>query len=104
MTRSLRSACLAGLVALALLAPASPATAAPEGTLTWAVHISLAPTFFDPAETPGLITPFMILYAMHDAVAKPMPGQAFAPSLAESWSQSKDGLIWALVSSRTAST
>jgi len=26
--------------------------------MTWAVHFSLAPTFFDPAETPGLITPF----------------------------------------------
>jgi len=41
MTRSLRSACLAGLVALALLAPASPATAAPEGTLTWAPYEDL---------------------------------------------------------------
>jgi peptide/nickel transport system substrate-binding protein len=76
---------------------ARPAVAAPEGTLTWAVHISLAPTFFDPAETPGLITPFMVIYALHDAVAKPMPGQAFAPSLAESWSLSKDGLTWEFV-------
>src|SRR5712664_3513326 len=87
--RLVRSAVLAA-IALALAAHAGPASAAPEGRLTWGVHISLAPTFFDPAETPGLITPFMILYALHDAMVKPMPGQGFAPSLAESWSQSKD--------------
>jgi peptide/nickel transport system substrate-binding protein len=97
MTRLLRSALRASVVMLAIAALARPAAAAPEGTLTWAVHISLAPTFFDPAETPGLITPFMVLYALHDAVAKPMPGQAFAPSLAESWSLSKDGLVWEFV-------
>jgi peptide/nickel transport system substrate-binding protein len=85
------------LAALTLLGPGGPAAAAPTGQLTWAVHISLAPTFFDPAETPGLITPFMLLYALHDAVAKPMPGQTFAPSLAESWTQSKDGLGWEFV-------
>jgi hypothetical protein len=32
--------------------------------MTWAVHISLAPTWFDPAETPGIATPFMILYGV----------------------------------------
>ena len=60
---------------LALILP-PPATAAPEGQITWGVHISLAPTWFDPAETPGMITPFMVLYALHDAMVKPMPGQA----------------------------
>jgi hypothetical protein len=29
---------------------------------------------------------------LHDALLKPMPGNAMAPSLAESWSLSKDGL------------
>src|SRR5438093_2388597 len=76
---------------------ASPAAAAPEGQMTWAVHISLAPTWFDPAETPGIGTPFMILYALHDALVKPMPGNAMAPSLAESWSVSKDGLVYEFV-------
>jgi peptide/nickel transport system substrate-binding protein len=61
------------------------------------VHISIAPTFFDPAETPGLITPFMMLYALHDALVKPMPGNPMTPSLAESWSQSKDGLTYEFV-------
>ena len=86
------------IAALALLvAAAVPAAAAPEGEMTWAVHVSLAPTWFDPAETPSVITPFMILYALHDALVKPMPGNAMAPSLAESWTVSKDGLAYEFV-------
>ena len=85
------------VVALCLvLAAAKPATAAEE-RMTWAVHVALAPTWFDPAETPGIITPFMILYALHDALVKPMPGNPMAPSLAESWSASKDGLTYDFV-------
>jgi peptide/nickel transport system substrate-binding protein len=91
-----RSPLIALSLAVALLTlPAPPAaTAAPEGQATWAVHIALAPTWFDPGETSGIITPFMVLYAMHDALVKPMPGKAMAPSLAESWTQSKDGLVY----------
>ena len=59
----------------------SPVAAAAEGQMTWAVHVSLAPAWFDPAETQ--FTSFMILYALHDALVKPMPGAAIAPSLAE---------------------
>jgi peptide/nickel transport system substrate-binding protein len=81
---------------IALAGPA-PASAAPEGQMTWAVHVSLAPTWFDPAETSGIITPFMILYALHDAMVKPMPGNPAAPSLAESWSLSPDGLVYEFV-------
>jgi len=84
-------------VVWALLLVAVPAAAAPEGEVTWAVHISLAPTWFDPAETPSVITPFMMLYALHDAVVKPMPGNPLAPSLAESWTVSKDGLVYEFV-------
>ncbi|HKX02385.1 MAG TPA: ABC transporter substrate-binding protein, partial [Methylomirabilota bacterium] len=73
------------------------ASATPEGQLTWGVHISLAPTWLDPAEAPGIITPYMIYYALHDALVKPMPGQPDAPSLAESWSVSKDGLVYEFV-------
>jgi peptide/nickel transport system substrate-binding protein len=75
-------------------APGALGAAGPEGQMTWGVHVSLAPTWFDPAETPGIITPFMVMYALHDAVVKPMPGQPFAPSLAESWSASEDGLTY----------
>ena len=90
---------IAMLAAMVVLAPAgaTPAGAAPEGQITFAVHVSLAPTWFDPAETPGVITPFMTLYALHDGLVKPMPGNAWAPSLAESWTASKDGLVYEFV-------
>jgi len=65
--------------------------------VTWAVHVSLAPTWFDPAETSGILTPFMVLYALHDALVKPMPGTPMAPSLAESWTASTDGLSYEFV-------
>ncbi len=78
------------------------AAAAPEGQVTWGVHISLTPTWFDPAEMPGIITPFMIFYALHDAVVKPMPGAPMAPSLAESWSVSKDGLTYEFILRKNA--
>jgi len=89
----------AALVLLLLLVAGggAPVSAAPEGEMTWAVHVSLAPTWFDPAETPAVITPFMMLYAMHDALVKPMPDKAMAPSLAESWTMSKDGLVYEFV-------
>jgi len=82
------------LVILVLSIIAAAPTAASEGQLTWAIHFSLAPTFFDPAETPGIITPFLVLYALHDALVKPMPGKPQAGSLAESWSVSPDGLVY----------
>ena len=76
---------------------AAPVAAAPEGTMTWAVHITLASRWLDPAETEGIITPFMVLYALHDALVKPMPAGINTPSLAESWTQSKDGLTYEFV-------
>ncbi len=98
LAHSLRLGVLA-LLAVVLLgsAPGPARAAAPEGQLTWGVHVSLAPTWFDPAETPGIITPFMVMYALHDAMVKPMPGNPFAPSLAESWSMSPDGLTYEFV-------
>jgi len=98
MTRSRASiVALAAAVTLVTGGPAwaqSAGSAVPVGQMTWAAHVALAPTWFDPAETPGIITPFMVLYAIHDALVKPMPGNAMAPSLAESWSMSKDGLTY----------
>jgi peptide/nickel transport system substrate-binding protein len=89
------------VVALLTLVPA-PGVAAPEGQMTWGVHISLAPTWFDPAETSGIITPFMVLFALHDALVKPLPGNPMAPALAESWSMSPDGLVYEFVLRRGA--
>jgi peptide/nickel transport system substrate-binding protein len=93
-----RSLALAFVLSIIILSSLSgPALAAPEGQLTWAVHVSIAPLWFDPAETPGIITPYMFLYALHDAVLKPMPSNSYAPSLAESWSESKDGRTYEFV-------
>src|SRR5262245_50414476 len=86
------------LVVLAVLLAALPAVDAaaqqPDGQLTVAFDASLAPSFLDPAQTSGLATPFVFLYALHDAMAKPMPGNNMAPSLAESWKESPDGLVY----------
>ncbi|PYO01602.1 MAG: hypothetical protein DMD91_06880 [Candidatus Rokuibacteriota bacterium] len=86
---------LAVLLLLAVLA--GPAAAAPEGTLTWGIHTTLAPRWLDPGDTEAFITPFMVLYAIHDALVKPMPGGDNTPSLAESWTVSKDGLTYEFV-------
>src|SRR5262245_19263402 len=92
----MRPLALRSVAALLLLVPLlhvpSPAVAAPEGAMTWGVHITLASRWLDPAETEGIITPFMVLYALHDAMVKPMPSGLNTPSLAESWTASKDGL------------
>src|SRR6202048_1123740 len=84
---------LLALSALGVIAgaPGFAQAAGPQGQLTWGIHVSLAPTWFDPAETPGLITPFMILSPLHDARVKPMPGEPLAPCLAESFSAAEDG-------------
>jgi peptide/nickel transport system substrate-binding protein len=88
---------LALLLAWGVLSPATPALAAdpaPSGQVTWAVHFTLAPRWLDPAENEGTITPFLTLYAVHDALLKPMPSGAATPCLAESWSLSPDGLVY----------
>jgi peptide/nickel transport system substrate-binding protein len=90
--------CVAALLLLLLPAGTTwPDTAKPEGQMTWGLHFSLAPTWFDPAETSGIITPYVVLYALHDAMVKPLPGNPMAPSLAESWTQSPDGLTYEFV-------
>ncbi len=73
------------------------AGAAPEGQMSWAVHVTLAPRWLDPGETESAITPFLVLYAVHDAMVKPMPGGLTTPSLAESWTVSPDGLTYEFV-------
>jgi peptide/nickel transport system substrate-binding protein len=83
---------LVGLVIGAVVAPA--AAAPPDGTMVQGLHVTLVSRWLDPAETEGLITPFMVLYALHDALVKPMPGNIMTPSLAESWSLAKDGVTY----------
>jgi peptide/nickel transport system substrate-binding protein len=71
--------------------PDAAAQAKPDGEVKWALYITISPNYFDPGEVVGQLTPFWFLYAMHDALVKPMPGNHLTPSLAESWTVSPDG-------------
>ena len=78
-------------------APEFAFAAGPEGQLTWGIHVSLAPELVRPGRNSGGRHPFMELYALHDAMVKPMPGNPQAPSLAESWSAAEDALTYEFV-------
>jgi peptide/nickel transport system substrate-binding protein len=83
------------VVFIALLGVARDAVGAPQGEVTIAWHVTIAPAWFDPSTAPPQITPFGILYALHDALVRPLPGgQKMSPSLAESWKESADGLTY----------
>jgi len=88
------------LTALGGLAPA--AAAPPDGTLAIGVHVTLVSRWLDPGETEALITPFMVLYVLHDALVKPMPGNIMTPSLAESWTLAKDCVTYEFVIRKNA--
>jgi peptide/nickel transport system substrate-binding protein len=75
----------------------APAALAAEGTMKWGVHVSLTPAFFDPADGTGTALPLMVWYAVHDALVRPMPGARMGAALAQSWSQSPDGLTYEFV-------
>jgi peptide/nickel transport system substrate-binding protein len=62
----------------------------PEGEMRWALYVTPSISWLDPGEASGQLTPFWFLYALHDALVKPMPGNPMAPSLAESWTVSED--------------
>ena len=67
----------------------------PEGEIRFALYVTVAPAWLDPGEAvPDNLTPFWMLYALHDALVKPMPGNLMANSLAESWSMSEDRLVY----------
>src|SRR3989442_12932785 len=75
----------------------SQGAAAHEGQMTWGLHFSPTPGWFDPTELAGTVTSYHTLYALHDAMIRPSPGQPMSPSLAESWSASPDGLVYEFV-------
>ena len=87
---------VAGLLCVLLMGgPVGDAAAQPkpEGEMRWALYVTLSPMWFDPGEYAGL-TPFWVLYAIHDALVKPMPGNLMTPSLAESWTVSADQRVY----------
>jgi peptide/nickel transport system substrate-binding protein len=63
-----------------------------EVVVAW--HVTIAPSWFDPSTAPPQITPFGMLYALHDALLRPLPGQKMGPSLAARWTESPDGRVY----------
>src|SRR5262249_6247343 len=57
-------------VPLIVLLPVGPiaSTHAADGELRYGLHVPLAVRWLAPAETEALATPFMVLYAVHDAL------------------------------------
>src|SRR5215469_13701661 len=91
--RRIQALCGLFLMSVLLLAGAigqASAQTKPEGEMRWALYVTLSPVWFDPGEVVGQLTPFWVLYALHDALVKPMPGNQMTPSLAESWTVSPD--------------
>jgi len=84
---------LAAMLVLGAIA-VSEAAPTPSGRAVMAWHVTIAPSWFDPSTAPPQITPFGMLYAIHDALVRPYPGQKMGPSLAESWEESEDGLTY----------
>jgi peptide/nickel transport system substrate-binding protein len=93
MTRGLRCVVML-LVAAALVFGAAPQAVGQSGEMVMAWHVTLSPTWLDPSTAPPQITPFGMLYAIHDALVRPLPGHKMAPSLAESWTESPDGKVY----------
>jgi len=81
-----------GLV-IGWLQGAQAQTQSPDRLLV-AFNFTISPSWFDPAETPAQIIPFGILYALHDAMVRPLPGERMAPALAASWTESPDGRVY----------
>jgi peptide/nickel transport system substrate-binding protein len=81
---------LCSLLLLAATVTPAAAQAKPEGEMRWALYVTIPAAWLDPGENVGVITPFWVLYALHDALVKPMPGNLMTPSLAESWTVSPD--------------
>lgn len=71
------------------------ATAAPTGTLKWAIHPNLSADWLDPAGVGALGgSAYFTLYMFHDALIKAMPDGLLTPCLAESWTISPDYKIY----------
>ena len=94
MTPSRRRFVLSLAAALLLAAPAPVLAQTPAGEVTVSFHVTVTPAWLDPSTAPPQITPFGVLYAVHDALVRPLPGQKMGPSLAESWTESPDGLVY----------
>src|SRR5262245_14011143 len=81
-------------IAMTYLAGEAMAQRPPEGQLALSFAVTVVPAYLDPAEAAQPIAAAPCLYALHDALIKPLPGNPMAPALAESWTESPDGLVY----------
>ena len=79
---------------VAFSVPRAFAAGTPSGKVVIAFHVTISPAWFDPSLAPPQITPFGVLYAIHDALVRAYPGTNMGPALAESWQESEDGLTY----------
>src|SRR5438105_7110960 len=84
-------ACAAAVLTFAA-APAAGQPAQGEAVVAW--HVTFTPSWFDPSTVPAQIAPFGMLYAIHDALLRPLPGQKIGNSLAEVWTESADKRVY----------
>ena len=75
IVRRLFALCLSASV-LTVIAPST--TRAAEGEPRFGLHVTLASKWLDPADTEAFQTPYMVLYAVHDALVKPMLAESTA--------------------------
>src|SRR5262245_56266234 len=97
-----RTTCLLIVLLLAALLVTATAAFAAEGEMRYGLHVTLAAGWLDPGNTEAFSTPFMVLYAVHDALVKPMPAGMQTPSLAESWQEARDHLSYTFTLRRNA--
>jgi peptide/nickel transport system substrate-binding protein len=76
-----RRAIIGGMLAMpaALHAPRSFAgDITPAGQILIAWHVTLSPAWYEPSLAPPQITPFGMLYALHEALVRAYPGEKMA--------------------------
>jgi peptide/nickel transport system substrate-binding protein len=76
------------------LAGTAMAQRPPEGQLSLGLSFTISPPYLDPAEATQVVASAFFLYALHDALIKPLPGNPMAPALATSWTESPDRLVY----------
>ena len=68
------------LVLIAVVTAATPAFAAPPAdTLVFGMHFSPVTRWLDPGEGESVITAFLLYYALHDGLVKPLPDHRLMP-------------------------
>ena len=92
--RAVLGSVLAGLLTVVVGVSETADAKEPSGQVVMAWHVTISPAWFDPSTAPPQITPFGVLYALHDALVRAYPGTNMGPALAESWQESEDGLTY----------